>query len=338
MTTGINMGDKGKMETPGGQCESVGIDPQIQTFADTVLADYENFAAGPNPSVQQARVTAEAVRRRWVEGGPEMARISDHRVPLGGSEVGFRLFEAEAGGESPALVYLHGGGWTIFSLDTHDRLMREYAARAGVKVIGVDFSLAPEARFPRQIDEIVAVIEWLQANGAGIGVDPGSLAIGGDSAGANLAVAVGLKLRDGGGTAPLKALLLNYGVFSAELAYAEQLPETPEHFILTFEEMSGFWQNYLRGPSDQSNPLASPILAELGGLPPTFMAIADQDILLAENLELAGRLRQGGVDVTPVVYPGTTHSFLEAVSIAQVSDRGLAEASAWLSGVLHPAK
>lgn len=308
-----------------------GVDPEIQQFADIVEQDYAKFAAGSDPTLAQSRETAEAVRRRWVQGGPDMAGISDFDIPVGDAEVTIRLFEPDLSDNSPALVYLHGGGWTIFSLDTHDRLMREYAARSGFKVIGVDYSLAPEARFPRQIEEVVAVIEWLSMHGPELGVDPARLAIGGDSAGANMAVATCLSLRATGFTPPLRGLLMSYGAFDASSAYDSEPPEPDDHPVLTWQEMGQFWRNYLRGPEDQSNPLANLSLANLESLPPAFMTIAECDILRDENLAMADRLRAAGVPVRSMVYRGATHSFLEAVSIAKVSDRALADASEWLT-------
>jgi acetyl esterase len=307
------------------------VDPEIQQFADLVEQDYAKFAAGSNPTLEQSRETAEVVRQRWVKGGPEMAAISDFAVPTADGEITVRLFESECSDNSPALVYLHGGGWTLFSLETHDRLMREYAARSGLKVIGVDYSLAPEVKFPRQIEEVATVVEWLAAHGPGIGVDPSRLAIGGDSAGANMAVATCLRLRDSGFTPPIRALLVNYGAFDAGSAFDTHPPETDDHLVLTHQEMGQFWRNYLNGPEDQSNPLANLVLANPESLPPVFMAIAECDILRQENLVMAGRMRAAGVAVRSVVYPGATHSFLEAVSIAKVSDRALADASEWLS-------
>src|SRR5205807_4157411 len=141
---------------------------------------------------------AEQVRAPWTQGGPRMERTSELRIPYGEGSVRIRVLDPEGNGPKPTLIYLHGGGWTIFSIDTHDRLMREYAARAGIVVVGVDYSLSPEARFPRAIDETVAVIRWLRLNGASIGVEPSRMAVGGDSAGAAMTIAACMKLRDEG--------------------------------------------------------------------------------------------------------------------------------------------
>jgi acetyl esterase len=307
------------------------VDPEIQAFAGAIQQGYARLAQPGEITLEHLRHAAETVRKPWVQGGPAMWRISDHRVPRNHGHVRIRLFEPGAATDSPALVYLHGGGWTVFSLHTHDRLMRELAARTGFKVIGVDFSLAPEHKFPHQIDEIEQVVEWLQSKGPALGVDPSRLCIGGDSAGANLALATCLRRRDRNLDSGFGAMLLCYGAFEAGKAFANHGAATDPSYLLTHEEMAGFWRNYLRGPADVNNPLACPMHADLHGLPPAFLVIAECDILLEENLAMAARLGQAGVTVEAVVYPGTTHSFLEAVSIAPVSDRALAEASSWLS-------
>ena len=125
-------------------------------------------------------------------------------------------------------------------------------------------------------------------------------------------------------------MLLNYGAFDPVAIGSPGLLDRPE-YTLTKSEMQEFWRNYLPSPDDRTNPLANLAVAELTGLPPTCLVIAEQDILCAENLALAQRLRDAGVAVEATVYPGTTHSFLEAVSIASVSDAALAQSSAWLA-------
>jgi len=307
------------------------IDSEIQQFAAAIQCDYERWSGSGEDSLERRREVAEKVRERWVRGGPEMESVSDHVVPFGENGVTVRIFDPGSGERSPALVYLHGGGWTIFSLNTHSRLMRELAARTGYKVVGVDFSLAPEARFPVQLDEIAQVIAWLCDEGPQLGIDPHQLSIGGDSVGANMALASCLKLRDQGSVGVINAMALFYGAFEPGPAYAKQAPETDARFLLTHDEMRSFWRNYLNGPEDLPNPLACPMRADVHDLPPAFMAIADCDILLEENIVLASRLEHAGVPVKAVVYPGTTHSFLEAISIAAVADRALAESSTWLT-------
>ena len=253
-------------------------------------------------------------------------------LTAGDAGTSIRIHRPDDAAVLPGLVYLHGGGWTLFSLDTHDRLMREYAARAGVAVIGIDYSLSPEAKFPRALDETVAVVRWLRGQGAALGIDTARIAIGGDSAGANLSVAANLRLRDA--REPLlAAMLLNYGAYDSRPTPSYARYDGPD-YMLTVAEMDGFWRNYTRGAADLGDPYVCPALADLTGLPPAFMTIARCDILADMNRGMAMALRAAGVPVTDIVYDGATHSFLEAMSIAPLAQRALADASNWLREVL----
>ena len=301
------------------------IDPQVRTFVNRVNAAYAEYLGAGPADFPARRAAAEKVRAPWRSGGPEMASSEERNV--GASGVRVRIHRPVAGVTLPALIYIHGGGWTTFSLDTHDRLMREYATRAGCAVVGVDYSLSPEARFPVALDEIAEVIDWLRKEGATVGIDPGRLAIGGDSAGGNLSVASMVRARDRG--EPLvQAMLLNYGAFDEEIR-ASHARFGGDAYMLNPQEMDDFWRNY-RGEDRSPDPVARPLLADLSGLPPAFLCIAECDILADENREMARRLGEAGVDVTAEVYRGATHSFLEAVSISALANRALDEASMWL--------
>jgi acetyl esterase len=306
------------------------LDPDIRTFHARTTADYARLSGGGYADLAQRRAVAETVRQSWAAGGPTMAHSETLSVGPFGTRI--RIHRPTNEQPLPAMVYLHGGGWILFSIDSHDRLMREYAARSGCVVIGVDYSLAPEARFPRALDEIEAVCAWLRDEGAAHGIDPTRLALGGDSAGGNLALSSALRLRDAGHD--VAALLLNYGAFDT-VERGSHATYDGETFMLTRAEMVEFWDNYLgSSPAAAEHPHARPMLANLRGLPPAFLCIAECDILLDENLAMADRLREAGVAVTARVYPGATHSFLEAVEISTLADRALAEASHWLGDIL----
>jgi acetyl esterase len=301
------------------------LHPSIREFQSRVAAGYAEHLGDPTNVIERRRV-AELVRAPWTAGGPAMASTIDRRV----GDVPIRIHCPADASSDAALLYVHGGGWMLFSVDTHDRLMREYAERAGMTVIGVDYSLAPESKFPVPVDEIVSVVRWLRSDDADRPA-VGKLAIGGDSAGGNLSIATNLALI-AAGEPPLDAQLLNYGAFDpdARPSYADY--DGPE-FNLTCDEMADFWVNYL--PDEESqNPLARPLLASLTGLPPTFLCVAECDILFDENMEMAQRLEEAGVAVTTTIYRGASHSFLEAVSISPLADQALTEASEWLAQTL----
>jgi acetyl esterase len=309
------------------------LDPEIRAFVAQIKAGFSRHPQFDQLTFAEARLVAEAVRRPWREGGPTMASIEERRIATEAGEVRIRIYRPRperARELAPVLIYLHGGGWTIFSLDTHDRVMREYAARSGATVIGVDYALSPEAKYPLALEQTIGTVEWLHARGSEVDIDPARLAIGGDSAGGNLAVATALKLRDGGKGAMLRAILLNYAALDSECS-----PWALEHyggpaFMLGGEEMRQFWVNYLVSAEQAKSPYVCPARADLRGLPPTFLTIAECDLLAEQNLIFARALRGAAVQTQAVVYPGATHSFLEAVAIARVAARALEEGSSWL--------
>ncbi len=301
--------------------------PDIRRFHQAISSGYAAHPALPGQTLADRRQVAETVRAPWTKGGPVMARTREMR--LGDRGVRVRIHEPSMGADLPVMLYIHGGGWMLFSLDTHDRLMREYAARAGVAVIGVDYSLSPEAKFPTALEEIVEVVDAVRAGAGGPGLDPARIAIGGDSAGANMAVTANLMLRRQGKPV-LDAMVLNYGAFDHAVTASHERYGS-DGYMLNSAEMVVFWDAYLRGAADYDNPLAAPLRADLSGLPPAFLCIAACDILVDGNLALAARLRSARVPVSANLYDGASHSFLEAVAISPLADRAFTEASAWLS-------
>ena len=229
-----------------------------------------------------------------------------------------------------ALAYVHGGGWALFSLDTHDRVMREYAARSGMTVIGIDYSLAPEARYPVALEQVAGTLAWIRANREPLGLVDAPLFLGGDSAGANMSVAAALLARDRGETPPA-GLVLNYGAFDPACDRPSFARFGGAAFMLTAPEMLAFWEGYVPRPEALRDPLVGVLNADLRGLPPCLIAVAEYDVVHDENLAMAEALGAAGVDVTCKVYPGTMHSFLEAVAVAPIAVEAFGDAAAWLA-------
>ncbi len=311
------------------------IDPELLLFIDGIAAGYARHPAFETLSPAEARAVAEDVRAPWTRGGPVMADTREYAVPFGQDGVRVRVYRPSVEGPLPALVYVHGGGWMIFSLDTHDRLMREYAAAAGIAVVGVDYSLSPEVKFPRAIEETAAVVRWLAAHGGDVGIDGVRLALGGDSAGGHISVATAIKLRDEGEAGLLSGLVLNYGGYDDDFSRPSIALYGGGEFTLSGDEMRLFWRQHLPEDGAAENPLARPLKARLDGLPPAFLAITEIDPLHDENVAMADALRAAGVPVEAIVYPGTTHGFLEAMSVAAVSRRAIADTARWLAGRLQ---
>ncbi|HKA66718.1 MAG TPA: alpha/beta hydrolase, partial [Solirubrobacterales bacterium] len=292
------------------------------------MAESESFLSGM--SVEEARVEA----RREAEatnGQPPipMARVEAREVPGQAGPIPARFYVPEglpAGGPSPLLVYFHGGGWVIGDLDTHDGVCRFLAAAAGTAVLAIDYRLAPEHPFPAPVEDAWAGFAWAAANAAELGVDPARIAVGGDSAGANLAAVVCLLARAGGGAMPAMQLLIYPPTDSAGDLPSRRL--FAEGFLLTKGDMDAFERHYLPPGSDATDPRVSILLApDLTGLPPAYVATAGFDPLRDEGEAYALRMREAGVRVALRRHPGLIHSFANQTAISRTARGAMLEAS-----------
>jgi acetyl esterase len=264
-------------------------------------------------------------------GGPEMADSRDIWLPVRGRRIQCRLHRpAGAAGPLPVLVYLHGGGWVWNSIDTHDRTMREYAAASGCAVLGPDYALSPEARYPQALEECAGVARALAEQGREWGLDPARILLGGDSAGANLALGAALMLREVAPGLVLRGLLLGYGVYDSDFE-TPSYREFAEGYGLTRERMMFYWDCYAPNAADRVSPFAAPLRADLRGLPPVHMTHTELDVLASENLAMEAKLRAAGVAVSAEHFPGTVHGFLRAAGHVGAADRAFAASGRWLA-------
>jgi acetyl esterase len=285
------------------------------------------------PPLDEARRLNDGPQLPLAEGGPAIAESGDRWLPIRGRRLICRLHRATSAPDQPVLVYMHGGGWVWGSIDTHDRLMREYAAGAGCAVVGPDYALSPEAPFPQALEECAAVVRWIARQGAEWGLDPSRIVVGGDSAGANLAMGVALLLRVTDPDIRLRGLLLNYGVFDGDLS-TPSYREFADGYGLTLAKMRFYWECYCPRLADRLNPLAAPLLADLKRLPPVLLHFAELDVLAGENRAMAARLTEAGVEVESRLFPGTAHGFLRALGQVGASREAAAAGGAWLKRAL----
>lgn len=316
------------------------LDPQIRRFIEDVCEQGARLRQGRANTWPERRVVATQARLPWRQGGPAMAKVVE--VPFDGPHAAFtvRIYTpVQATNLSPALVYLHGGGWCMFSVETHDRLLREYAHASGLPVIAVDYSLAPEYPYPVALEQTTAVLAWLKRDGHLHGIDADRLALAGDSAGANLAVATALVLREAGELSRVHALVLNYGAWAPELsAHARSTLGTADD-MLSGAEMDEFWHEYL-GPQAErvAGPLSAPLRAELHGLPASLLLWGDRDLLSEQNVAMAQRLADAGVPVASKIYSGAPHSFIEAMAISDQAQDAIQRGADWLIAHLRPSQ
>jgi acetyl esterase len=291
------------------------VTPEVQSILDAM-------AALGGPPVEER--TPEQIREAYsslngLASKPEVASVMDRTIPGPGGDIPMRIYTpsvpAGAVGARPVLVYFHGGGWVIGDLETHDGTVRALAAGSGVTAVAVDYRLAPEHRFPAAVDDCVAAVRWVADHAAELDVDPARLAVGGDSAGGNLAAVVAQELRDAG--PPIRFQLLVYPVTDTTLSHPS-VDENAEGYFLTKAEMVWFRQHYLgdaRGGDPRArwtDPRVSPLLASdesVRGLPPALVITAEHDPLRDEGEAYAAKLRAAGGDVTATRYDGMIHGF-----------------------------
>ena len=317
-------------------------DPRWDPEMLTVLRALEEAAAAyPVPAIrfpmEPQRAVNDLLGIAAAGPGPEVASVRDIWVPARGRRVQVRLYmppphPALPAAVPPLLVYFHGGGWVWSSIDTHDKLARELCLGGGVAVASVDYALAPEARFPQALDESAIVVRQLRDDAAALGFDPARMGVGGDSAGGNLALSVALMLRDGGGPA-LRGMLAIYPVTDADFSN-ESYTEFAEGFGLTRQKMEEFWDMYAAAGADRMNPLAVPLRAELAGLPPTLVQLAEIDVLRSEGEALAAKLAAAGVPARCTTYPGVAHGFMRHTRRLAKARDAVAEAGTWLKETL----
>jgi acetyl esterase len=268
-------------------------------------------------------------------GGPAMAETTERWVEARGRRVFCRVYRPVTDRVLPTLVYFHGGGWVWANVDTHDRMVREYAAAGQVAVVSVDYALSPEAKFPQALEECAAVVRFVAANGTAWGLDPRRLLLGGDSAGGNLALATALLLRDTGGPA-LRGVLANYPVSDARFDTESYREFGAGGYGLNIERMAFYWSVYVPHDIDRLHPLAAPLRADLTGLPPVMVLLAELDVLRSEGEALVAKLRASGVTVETEIFAGVVHGFLRATGSVRKARDAVGMAGRWMQRVAGP--
>jgi acetyl esterase len=234
----------------------------------------------------------------------------------------------------PAYVYFHGGGWVIGDLNTHDVVCRQLTATSGASVVSVDYRLAPEHKFPAAADDAWAATRWVVAHAAELGLDASRLAVGGDSAGGNLAAVVALMARDAGGPAIALQVLI-YPVTDV-MRETRSYADFAEGYMLTRDSMRWFIAHYLTSKDDARDWRVSPLRApSLAGLPPALIVTAGFDPLRDEGEMYAGRLRDAGGLVDYVCYGGMVHGFVGMGKLIDTAQRAIAHIGGTLRQTLR---
>jgi len=287
------------------------LDPQVDAFM-------KQFEGLDTPllntlTATQAREAFDNALLEWTGAPEEVAAVQNMTIPGPAGPMPIRVYTPFGDGPFPLLVYYHGGGWVIGTLDEYDNLCRSLANGASCVVVSVDYRLAPEHKFPAAAEDAYAAVQWAADQAGRIKVDPTRIAVAGDSAGGNLAAVTALLARDRGGPS-LSCQVLIYPVCDVSSFEAESQRRYSIEGVLSREEMIWFKDLYCRTEKDASDPYVSPLLApELSGLPPALVITAEFDVLRDEGEAYADRLVQAGVKTELVRYQGQVHGFLPLV-------------------------
>jgi acetyl esterase len=277
-------------------------------------------------------ITPEEMRRQMEERKvppvdvPEMAKVEDRKVTAhDGAEIPVRVYwPTDAPGPHPVVVFFHGGGWVIGSIESHDATVKSLAKASGMVFVSVDYRLAPEYKFPTPPEDCFAATKWVVDNAAELGVDASRLAVAGDSAGGNLAAAVALMARERGGPA-IKFQLLIYPCTDFDVT-RRSMVDNGDGYFLTSAAMEWFYGHYLDSDDDRSHHFAAPIRGDLSALPPALVITAEYDPLRDEGNDYGHRLQRAGVPTTVTCYAGMIHGFFSMTSMLDKAKDAQAQA------------
>lgn len=283
------------------------LDPQAQKLLDL------SRAVG---SLPLNAFSVDDARRIMAAGLASVApieivgKVHDDTIPTQETEIPIRVYTPFGDGPFPILIYFHGGGWVLNSIETHDRVCRYICNKARVIVVSVGYRLAPENKFPAAVDDAYAATSWVSKNAHILGGLPTRLAVGGDSSGATLATVCALMAVDRGGP-PIRYQLLFYPVTDHYSRGTSSYEEMANGYILTKELMMWYWDHYLNVGEDINNPYICPLrMSDMSGLPPTLIVTAEYDILRDEGELYAKMLQEAGVPTVFKLYEGMMHGFI----------------------------
>ena len=283
-------------------------------------------------SISEARKASDAqIPKSRVPAA--IASISNCDIPGPESEIPIRIYTPEGEGPFALVVFFHGGGFVVGSLDGYDEFCRNLCHGAGCIIVSVDYRLAPENKFPAATDDCLAATRWVAEHAAEFNADPAHIVVVGDSAGGNLAAVTSLRIREEGGPF-LCGQLLIYPVTDYHTPATPSYLTNANGYLLTRDMMVWFWNQYLDNASEACSPLASPLRAlDLSGLPQAMVITAEYDPLRDEGEHYAERLQQAGVPTELLRYNGMIHGFLMLGALFNESRQAIIDTTMWLKKV-----
>jgi acetyl esterase len=283
------------------------LDPQLRFVLRLIYARLVGLPPPDKLSPAELRTINASLAFFFNAGAPALPHVEERTIAVPSGRTRVRLYDPGTPAPAPTVILIHGGGWVMGSLDTYDGFARQIARRSGLRCLSIEYVLAPEHPFPAPLDDCIAAVKWAASEGSALGIDPKRIAVAGDSSGANLALAVSLALRDAG-TSPVRGAALLYGAYSLDLDTPTVRDYGSGAYFLGKADMARYWNDYLTTPAARRNPLAVPMLADLAGLPPLYVAACEFDPLRDDSERFVARARAAGVDTEHVVWDGVVHA------------------------------
>lgn len=284
------------------------LDPQVAAVLERIYTGAIDEPPIFTRTPQSARDLIDRLLPFYVSAGaPAIAHVEERWIAAASGKIRIRLYDPGAPAPAPTIVFLHGGGFVVCDIDVYDGVARQLAKRSGMRVVSVDYALAPEHPFPVPLNDCIAAIRWTATQGAVWGIDPARIAIAGDSAGANLALAATIALRDAGNS-PVRGTACIYGCYAPDLNTESEKAYGGGAYLISAAEMAWYWNHYLANRADRTKPLAAPLLADLHDLPPLHITAAEFDPLRNDSELLVEKLKAAGADFEFHLWPGTVHA------------------------------
>jgi len=301
------------------------VDPQIQALLDrgTGVPATHTLPVAEERRLYEARIAVMAPPAK-------VAKVEERRIDGPGGPIELRIYTPVGTGPFPLMVFFHGSGFVLCSLDTHDRGCRNYCNAAGCVVVSVDYRLAPEHKFPAGPEDCYAATSWAAAHAGELNANAAHIVLAGDSAGGNMVAVTALMARDRGGP-PLCGQLMIVPVTGYPKPGYPSYVENAQGYGLTAAGMRWYWGHYLNNEAEADNPYASPVrAANLRGLPPALIITAELDVLRDEGEDYGKRLADAGVPTQVTRYEGVHHGFFGMQAVLDKSKRAMEEVTVWL--------
>jgi acetyl esterase len=313
---------------------------QLDPYTAAILARLYTNAANEAPIFTRTPEGARDLINRFLPfyvsaGAPAIPHIEERRIAAASGDIRIRLYDPGTPAPAPAIVFLHGGGFVTCDIDVYDGVARQLAKRSGMRVVRVDYALAPEHPFPIPLNDCIAAIRWVASHGRDWGIDPTRIAVAGDSAGANLALAATIALRDAGNS-PVRGAACLYGCYALDLNTRSEKAYGGGAYLISSPEMAWYWNHYLAKPADRANPLAAPLFADLRGLPPLFITACEFDPLRNDSEMLSEKLKTAGAVHEFRLWLGTIHACVNLMGWIDAMGPRVDEVGAFLRRVTEP--